>query len=60
LDKTVGHNSLVREEHKEKLPFCEATLLEIQRLGPVAPSAAARCCTKDTLVDGTLIKEGYI
>ena len=47
-------------EQRSKIPFTEAALLEIWRLGPVGPIAATRYAEKDATVNGAMIPGGTL
>ena len=45
-------------EHKPKIPYTEATMIEMWRLGPVVPIPATRHAEKDGILNGVKIPGG--
>ena len=60
IDNAVGRSSLVTLSDRSKLPYTDATLAEIWRLGPVGPIAATRVASKDTMLGGYFIEKGNL
>ncbi|XP_002740465.1 cytochrome P450 2U1-like [Saccoglossus kowalevskii] len=58
IDQVVGENRLPRLDDRKNLPYTEATLLEIQRFGSIAPFSLPHCALKDTSLDGYNIPKG--
>ena len=58
LDEVVGSHSMVTLSHRPNLPYTDATMTEIMRLGPVGPLAAVRCAKEDTKIGKFVIKKG--
>ncbi|ESO88637.1 hypothetical protein LOTGIDRAFT_125746 [Lottia gigantea] len=55
IDEIVGQNRKIDMSDRQKLPYVEATLLEAQRLGSIAPFAVPHTPLKDTMVKGYLV-----
>lgn len=55
LDKITGHVSL---KDRDKLPYVEAVLSEVQRFGSVAPLGIPRMASKDAAIGGYVVPEG--
>jgi len=51
-------SKLITKDDIKNIPYTEATLLEIQRLGIISSVPLLRYCQKDTLIGGKLIKAG--
>ncbi|XP_033643980.1 cytochrome P450 2J6-like isoform X1 [Asterias rubens] len=60
LDEAVGRNRLPRLSDKPELPFTEAVLSEIQRMGSIVPLGVPHRCTEDTILRGYSIPKGSI
>ncbi|XP_006816322.1 cytochrome P450 2U1-like, partial [Saccoglossus kowalevskii] len=58
IDQVVGENRLPRLDDRKNLPYTEATLLEIQRFGSIAPFTLPHCALKDTSLGGYNIPKG--
>ena len=54
LDEVVGRTRLPTLDDREKLPYLESLIAEIQRCGNVAPFALFHCVDRDIEVDGFL------
>jgi len=52
LDEIVGRARLPTLEDRDKLPYMESLIAEIQRCGNVAPFALFHCVDRDVEVDG--------
>ncbi|KAK6187259.1 hypothetical protein SNE40_005325 [Patella caerulea] len=60
IDSVVGDGRMVDWSDKSKMPYNEATLLEVQRLGNALPMSLPHTTDKDTIVKGYLIPEGTL
>ena len=60
LDRVVGGHELVNLSHRPSLPYTDATLTEITRLGQVGPLASVRCPNVDAQIGGFTIKKGKL
>ncbi|XP_072050911.1 cytochrome P450 2J4-like [Amphiura filiformis] len=60
IDSVVGRHRLPRLSDKDKLPFTSAVLLEIQRIGSVAPLGISHSCGDDTTIEGYDIPKGSV
>ncbi|XP_050416707.1 cytochrome P450 2U1 [Patella vulgata] len=58
IDSVVGSNRMVSLSDKSKLPYVEATILEVQRLGNTAPASLPHMANEDAMVNGYLIPKG--
>uniref|UniRef100_A0ABM0GP89 Cytochrome P450 2B11-like n=1 Tax=Saccoglossus kowalevskii TaxID=10224 RepID=A0ABM0GP89_SACKO len=58
IDQAVGANRLPRLDDRKNLSYTEATLLEIQRFGSIAPLSLPHCALKDTSLGGYTIPKG--
>ncbi|XP_006813064.1 cytochrome P450 2U1-like [Saccoglossus kowalevskii] len=58
LDQVVGANRLPRLNDRKHLPYTEATLLEIQRIGSILPFALPHRALRDTTLGGYNIPSG--
>ena len=56
----VGGHELVNLSHRPSLPYTDATLTEITRLGQVGPLASVRCPNVDAQIGGFTIKKGKL
>ncbi|XP_021966277.1 methyl farnesoate epoxidase [Folsomia candida] len=59
IDRVVGKSRRVTLEDKSKMPYTEATLLEIQRVANVLP-VVIRGCNQDTNIAGYHIPKGTL
>ncbi|XP_002740620.1 cytochrome P450 2U1-like [Saccoglossus kowalevskii] len=59
LDDNVGHDRLPCLEDKRKLPYLEATIMEIQRMANVA-ALSRHCTTRDTEFHDYVIPQGTL
>lgn len=57
LDDVVGSDQAPRLEHKERLPFLQATIKEVMRISPVFP-IIRRKATEDFKIDGYDVNKG--
>ncbi|XP_042313608.1 cytochrome P450 2J5-like [Sceloporus undulatus] len=57
LEDVLGSSQTISYEDRERLPFTNAVLHEIQRLSKVIITSF-RCCTRDTELHGFPIKKG--
>ncbi|XP_038051657.1 cytochrome P450 2J6-like isoform X2 [Patiria miniata] len=60
LDDVTGRNRLPRIADKSELPYTEAVLCEIQRVGTIVPLGVAHATTEDTAIAGYNIPKGTI
>ncbi|XP_033110727.1 cytochrome P450 2U1-like [Anneissia japonica] len=60
LDKVVGAGSHPTKEHIQRLPYTEAVLLEIQRMGAIVPLGVPHAASLDTKFHGYDVKKGTI
>ncbi|XP_072051373.1 cytochrome P450 2J4-like [Amphiura filiformis] len=60
LDSVIGRNRLPRLADKTELPFTCATLLEIQRIGSIAPLGVIHYSSNDTTLAGYNIPKGSV
>ncbi|ESO88638.1 hypothetical protein LOTGIDRAFT_179079 [Lottia gigantea] len=60
IDEVVGQNRKINMSDRQNLPYVEATLLEAQRLGSIAPFALPHTPLKDTMVKGYLVPAGSL
>ncbi len=60
IDSVVGRNRLPNISDREHLPYTEATMMEIQRIGSVAPLAVPHYASEDTALLGYNIPKGTI
>ncbi|KAK6166912.1 hypothetical protein SNE40_023513 [Patella caerulea] len=60
IDSVIGDGRMIDWSDRSKLPYNEATLLEVQRLGNTVPFSSPHTPDKDTLVKGYLIPEGSL
>ncbi|XP_072050206.1 cytochrome P450 2J4-like [Amphiura filiformis] len=60
MDSIVGRDRFPRLSDKDKLPFTSAVLLEIQRIGSVAPLGISHSCGDDTTIEGYNIPKGSV
>ncbi|XP_072030469.1 cytochrome P450 2U1-like [Amphiura filiformis] len=58
LDSEVGRNRMPSFKDRPRLPYTEATLLEIQRIGSIGPFGVPRAATIDTKLYGYDIPRG--
>ncbi|XP_038051667.1 cytochrome P450 2J6-like [Patiria miniata] len=58
LDDVTGRNRLPRIADKPDLPYTEAVLCEIQRIGTITPLALPHRSTEDTIIAGYNIPKG--
>merc|ERR1712127_847844 len=55
LDQVVGRNRAPSLRDRTCLPYTEATLMEVQRMGNIAPTGVPHVTTKDVMVNGFTI-----
>ncbi|XP_038073303.1 cytochrome P450 2J6-like isoform X2 [Patiria miniata] len=60
IDRVVGRNRLPRLSDKPELPYVEAVISEVQRLGNIAPLGVPHKCTEDTTLRGYHIPKGAL
>ncbi|XP_071964193.1 cytochrome P450 2U1-like [Antedon mediterranea] len=60
LDKVVGAGNHPTKAHIPQLPYTDAVLLEIQRMGAITPLGVPHAATIDTTFRGYDIKKGTI
>ncbi|XP_072013048.1 cytochrome P450 2U1-like [Amphiura filiformis] len=58
LDAEVGRNRMPTLKDRPRLPYTEATLLEMQRIGSIVPLGVPRAATFDTKLYGYDIEQG--
>ncbi|XP_069161652.1 methyl farnesoate epoxidase isoform X1 [Procambarus clarkii] len=58
LDRVVGHACLPGLDHRAKLVYVEATLMEVHRMRAVTPICVPHCALRDTTLQGRRIPEG--
>ncbi|XP_077988402.1 cytochrome P450 2U1-like [Glandiceps talaboti] len=58
INEVVGVNRLPSLTDREKLPYTEATILEIQRRGNTTPFTIPHCAMSDTTLNGYNIPKG--
>ncbi|XP_072013988.1 cytochrome P450 2U1-like [Amphiura filiformis] len=58
IDSVVGRNSLPRVG--DKLPFTEATIMEVQRIASIVPVGVPHVAAADTTLRGYLIPKGTV
>ncbi|XP_006823766.1 cytochrome P450 2U1-like [Saccoglossus kowalevskii] len=58
IDQVVGVNRLPRLEDRKDLPYTEATILEIQRLGSIVPFALQHSTMRHSILGGYNIPKG--
>lgn len=58
LDRVVGRDRMPRWEDRTKLPFVEATIAEVQRIGTVAAIGGTHAASKDVNIFGYTIPGG--
>ncbi|KAJ8020776.1 Cytochrome P450 2J2 [Holothuria leucospilota] len=58
LDRVVGRDRMPRWENRTKLPFVEATIAEVQRIGTVAAIGGTHAASKDVNIFGYTIPDG--
>ncbi|XP_050404552.1 cytochrome P450 2D3 [Patella vulgata] len=60
IDDVVGDSRMVGWSDKSKMPYNEATLLEVQRIGNTIPASLPHTASRDTVVKGYLIPAGSL
>ena len=55
LDQVVGRSNLPGLEDRPRLPYTEATIMEIQRMANIAPQGIQHVTTKDVTINGFTI-----
>ncbi|XP_071964195.1 cytochrome P450 2U1-like [Antedon mediterranea] len=60
LDQVVGAGNHPTKAHVRQLPYTDAVLMEIQRMGAIGPMAVPHAATADTTFRGYDIKKGTI
>ncbi|XP_022106606.1 cytochrome P450 2J6-like isoform X2 [Acanthaster planci] len=60
LDDVTSRNRLPRISDKPELPYTEAVLCEIQRMGTIVPLAVPHMTAEDTTIEGYNIPKGTI
>ncbi|XP_038073307.1 cytochrome P450 2J6-like [Patiria miniata] len=58
IDRVVGRNRLPRLSDKPELPYVEAVISEVQRLGNTVPLGVPHKCIEDTTLRGYHIPKG--
>ncbi|XP_014665425.1 PREDICTED: cytochrome P450 2F2-like [Priapulus caudatus] len=52
LEEVIGSGRLPRFQDRKNLPYTEATIMEVQRFGPVVPLGIVHCNTEHTSLRG--------
>ncbi|KAK6173993.1 hypothetical protein SNE40_017353 [Patella caerulea] len=60
IASVVGDSRMIGWSDKSKLPYNEATLLEVQRIASIVPMAIPHTTEKDAVVKGFLIPQGSL
>ncbi|XP_033748007.1 cytochrome P450 2U1-like [Pecten maximus] len=60
IDEVVGQGRQVRLSDRQRMPYVEATLLEIQRIVNVASSSLPHIASRDAVVAGHRIPKGAV
>ena len=60
IDRVVGRNRFPRLADRPNMPFIEATIMELQRISPIAPLPLARYTSSDTEIQGYSIPKDTI
>ncbi|XP_022090899.1 cytochrome P450 2J6-like [Acanthaster planci] len=61
IDAVVGRNRLPRMSHRSELPYTEAVLLELQRIGNIVPLGVPHRASENTTFQGyTIPKDTFI
>ncbi|XP_075425554.1 cytochrome P450 2J4-like [Ascaphus truei] len=60
LDGAFGSSQTIHYEDRQRLPYTNAMIHEIQRFANVAPMGMPRQCVRDIKVQGFLIRKGTI
>ena len=58
IEKVLGKNKKPSMIDKQKMPYVEATIMEIQRMADVAPLAVPHCGSEDVELRGYTIPKG--
>ncbi|XP_044593457.1 methyl farnesoate epoxidase-like isoform X1 [Cotesia glomerata] len=59
LDRVIGKDNLPSLSSRNSLPYLNATLAEVLRLANIGPTTIPHRATKDTLLNGYVIKKNY-
>ncbi|XP_013420992.1 cytochrome P450 2C15-like [Lingula anatina] len=60
IDQVIGQGRVAKMEDKARMPFTEATILEVFRMSPVAPSGVPHATSEATTLAGYTIPKGTI
>ncbi|XP_013390814.1 cytochrome P450 2J6-like [Lingula anatina] len=60
IDQVIGQGRVAKMEDKARMPFTEATILEVFRMSPVAPLGAPHATSETTNLAGYTIPKGTI
>jgi len=60
IDNIIGSETLPRMDDRKKLPFTEASILEIQRLADIVPLGIPHAVTEDVQFRGYFIPKGTL
>ncbi|XP_038045220.1 cytochrome P450 2J5-like [Patiria miniata] len=61
IDAVVGRNRLPRMSHRSELPYTEAVILEMQRIGNIVPLGVPHRASEDTSLMGyTIPKDTFV
>ncbi|ULT87412.1 hypothetical protein L3Y34_006911 [Caenorhabditis briggsae] len=58
LDEVIGSDRLISTGDKNNLPFMNAVINESQRCANIVPLNQIHCVSKDTMINGVLVKKG--
>lgn len=61
IDRVIGSDRLPKLDDRDKLPYIEATVLEILRWHPIGPMGLPHSCDQDVIFRNYLIpKDSYL
>ena len=60
IDSVIPDSRLITLSDKANLPYCQAVVLEVQRIANVVPLNVLHSTTEDTLVGGYLLPKGTL
>ena len=58
IDDVIGSSRMPSMKDKQSMPYTEAVLCEVQRMGDIVPLGAPHCATEDAWVRGYRIPRG--